>query len=275
MNVLRAIRRAESEIIITGEPTKAPVWTKEEDCFLREKLGWLTDAEIGEAIGRTEIAVHLRWSRDLLLPAPSKAPGIVTAHMASKMLGLADRRKPAYWVDKGLLRGRRMPGGRVIRLIRIEDLERFAVNPKNWIYFDPNGVQDARLKRLISLRQHRWGDAWWTTRQVADHHGVSAKDVTRYIAHGKLPGVQSAVRLEARNNGPRRWANWFVLRSDAVKFRFITRDNPKQSFTPAADTWILKARDELGWDFPRIGRSMKRSGEMARLRWRKLKEMRR
>ena len=55
-------------------------------------------------------------------------------------------------------------------------------------------------------------------------------------------------------------ANHFVLRSDAVRATFYTGKGSQKKisrFSPAADAWILKARDELGMTFIAIGRTMK------------------
>jgi len=270
IDIMVAIDEANYEELASGGAYHRH-WTKEEEQFLAEHIGRMTDAEIGEKIDRTENAVKVHRVREMGIKGPSKAAGLVTAHQASKLLGLLERRKPAYWVDRGLLRGWLMPARRKIRLIDRSDLERFVVNPMNWIYFDIDQVRDARLLRLISLRKERWGDEWWTTPQVAAHHGVHTKDVTRVIKHGKLPAVQTELSLGARSEN-RRWSYWFVLRSDAIAFNFITRSNPKRRFSTAAEAWILKARDELGWNFPRISRGMKvHSAELVRLHYYRMK----
>lgn len=133
---------------------KPPTWTTEEDQFLAEHMETMTDAEIGQALGRSENAVKLRWCRDLQLPARSRVPGLITANQAADLLGL-DGHKLAYWVDAGLVPGRMMPGERVVRLIEYEMLKHWAVNPRNWVYFDWTQVQDAKIHRLCELRAAR------------------------------------------------------------------------------------------------------------------------
>jgi hypothetical protein len=142
-----------------------------------------------------------------------------------------------------------MAGGRKIRLIERVVLRRWAANPQHWLYFNPAAVRDAGLRRLLALRQARWGDAWWTARRVADYHGVHVKDVLRYIKSGRLRAVQAQVSLSGRHP-QRRWANWFVLRSDATRpdLVFWTLANPQPLLTARAEAWILRARDELGWE---------------------------
>lgn len=250
-------------LAVSGK-AKAKPWTREEDDFLKKNLGYMTEAEIANALGRTPVAVHLRWFRDLDLPGPSKAPGWLTAHQAARMLGV-DGHKITHWVDAGLLPGRNMAGGRVIRLIRETTFLRWAVSPKNWVYFDKKRVRDAHLRRLLELEAERWGDEWWSTKRIADHYGVETQDVKRYIQLGRIQAYRLPVSLGGRHEN-RYWSNWFVLRSEALKPGLVfvrrkdikSRNDPYQRrFTPAADAWILKARDELGMTFIAIGRTMK------------------
>jgi hypothetical protein len=251
-------RMAETET----ETVKGRTWTEEEDRFLRENIAIMTDAEIGEQLGRSENAVHLRWSRDLQLPSRSKHPDVITALQAARLLGI-DGHKTAGWIDMGLLPGRLMPGRQTkfntIRLIDRIAFRRWVLNPMNWVYFDPKKVRDPELKRMCQKRAARWGDAWWTVRQVADYHGVNIKNVEQTIARGKLRSFQPPVALGGRH-WDRRWAFHFVLKSDAVAATFYTGKGSQKKisrFTPAADVWILKARDELGMTFIGIGRTMK------------------
>jgi len=247
------------ERAIATTPSKGSrEWTEGEDAFVCKNLGWLTDAEMGEALGRSDIAVHLRWSRDLHLPGPSKAPDVVTAHQAAKMLGI-DAHKTAHWVDKGLIPGRLMAGGRNIRLIQRLSFMVWACSPKNWVYFDIKGVTDPKLKRLLKLRAKRWGDAWWSTKQVAQYHGVETGDVKRYIVLGRLHSFRLPLSLGGRH-GLRKWSNHYVLKSEAVQVKFYRgrgSTTKGKIFTPRADVWLLKARDQLGMTFVAIGKTMK------------------
>jgi hypothetical protein len=248
---------ARSEYLREG----ARIWTPQEDAFLRTNLGWMTDTEMGQALGRSAVAVHLRWDRDLGLPGPSKAPNILTAHKAAAMLGI-DGHKTAYWVDCGLIPGRVMAGGRNIRLIDRTAFRRWVLNPMNWPWFDPAKVRDPELKRMLKKRAARWGDEWWSTVRVARYHGVETGDVKRYIADGRLPSFRLPVSLGGRDLN-RKWSNHFVLRSHAlaVTFRKGRGNHLPCQFTPAADAWLLKARDELGMTFVHIGRTMKIGSE--------------
>ena len=239
----------------------------------------MTDAEMGKALGRSETAVHLRWTR-MGLPGPSKNPNVITAQKAAILLGI-DSHKICHWVDMGIIRGRLMAGHRKIRLIRREDFRRWVLNPENWIYFDPNKISDKSLRRLALLRKKRWGDEWWTTRQVAEYHGVETSDVKRYIQLGRIRARQTTVSLGGRHVDMS-WASWFVLKSEAIRpdLVFIKKGkgNPgiSKRFSARADSWILKARDELGMTFRAIERTMKierkKCGSVISARYYHLKE---
>jgi hypothetical protein len=247
-----------AEQVALLNPRRRPAsWSDAEDEFIRKNLGWMTDAEMGQALGRSAIAVHLRWDRDLELPGPSKAPNVITAHLAAKLLGI-DGHKTAYWVDCGLIPGRVMAGGRNIRLIDRTTFRRWVLNPMHWVYFNPKKVRDPELRHMLELRAARWGDEWWSTVRVARYHGVETGDVKRLIADERLPSFRLPVSLGGRDLN-RKWSNHFVLKSEALKvtFRKGRGNHLPCKFTPAADAWLLKARDELGFTFVHIGRTMK------------------
>src|SRR5574343_819240 len=176
---------------------KSPMWTPAEDQFVRENLGYMTDEEMGQYLGRTAIAVHLRWDRDLELGGPSKAPDVYTAHHAAMILGL-DGHKTAHWVDQGLIPGRIMAGGRRIRLIDRQAFRRWVLNPMNWVYFNPKTVRDPELKRMLAKRAKRWKDDWWSTRRAADYHENTTTEIKRYIQRRELPSFHLPVSLGGR-----------------------------------------------------------------------------
>lgn len=202
-------------------------WSPEEDTFLKDNLGHLTDEEIGKQLGRSAVGVHLRWARDLRLPGPSKAPGVVTAQQAANMLGI-DQHKIAHWVDKGFIPGRLMAGGRKIRLIDRQVFTQWALDPQHWMYFDITRVKDTELKKQLKEAAKRWGDEWWPTPQVAKYHGVRVTDVKRYIKSGRIQATRIQYSLGGRHPDPY-WAYWFVLKSEAtrVDLTFIRRYRPK------------------------------------------------
>jgi len=204
-------------------------WTEEEDAFLEENLGYLSEEEIGRALGRSVIAVHLRWERDLDLPAPSKAPDILTAENISNILGLDDH-KIIGWVDQGFIPGRIMAGGRKIRLVKRHDFMKWVLDPNNWMYFRISNVKDAELKKQLEKAAKRWGDEWWSTPRVARYHGVSTGDVKRYIKLGRIKATQIKYSYGGRHP-TRKWSYWFVLKSEATRIdlTFIRRYQPKKT----------------------------------------------
>lgn len=250
------VRNSKARTISTK---KSPQWTPAEDRFVRENLGYMTDAEMAQQLGRSETAVHLRWDRDLELPGPSKAPDVYTAHHAAWLLGI-DGHKTASWVDWGLIPGRIMAGGRRIRLIDRTAFRRWVLNPVNWVWFDPQKVVDPELKRMLAKRAKRWGDAWWTTRRAADYHGTTTADIKRYIQRGELPSFRLPYSLGGRHEN-RYWSNHFVKKSDVLKLKIYSRQHMRSQWTPAADAWILKAFEQLGLTHTQIGRTMKCGGE--------------
>jgi hypothetical protein len=241
--------------------TKPRKWTPEEEAFMIANLGIMSETEIGRALGRTAAAVHIRWSRELDATAPSKDPNVITGNRAAELLGI-DVHVIMGWVDMGLMPGRMMAGERKIRLIDRQALRRWVLNPMNWPYFDQARVRDTDLKRMLKKRARRWGDEWWSTRQVADYHGVKTGDVIRYAKLGRIETFRLPVSLGGRYSN-RTWSNHFVLRSVAIRMNFTrgTKLNSAIKWTPAADAWILKARDQLGMTFVHIGRTMKVGGE--------------
>ena len=232
-------------------------WTPEEDFYLRDHLGWNTEEEIAVHLGRTRVAVHLRWKRDLHLPAPSRHPDYITANQAAELVGL-DAHKIAHWCDVGLIPVRVLPSARHIRMILRVSFDRWIVSPSNWIYFDWKRIPDRRLRRLCALRAKRWGDQWWTTVQVAKFHGVTSKDVLRLITiAGTIPAVQVATSIGGRHKNPY-WLNWFVRKSDAVKAVFMRGRGcgNEIKFSRRAEAWMLNAHTKLGLSYEAIRRSM-------------------
>jgi hypothetical protein len=231
---------AEAEIA----PRRRPLpWSEREDQFLRRYLGVLSEEEIGAALGRTQVAVRLRWKRDLGLPAPSKTPGYVTANQAARMLTV-DVHTVCRWIERGWLRAQQLPfQGRKVWRIHIEDLKRFAIKPEHWMLFRPERVHDPTLACLVTLAVERWNDEWLAPGQVAEMHGVDHRDVNRYIRAGKLPGVK--------------WGNWWIRRSDAeqVCFHKGRGTGHELDWSEEGDAFLVLAR-AVGLSLTAIGRLM-------------------
>ena len=236
---------------------KAPKWSLSEDAFLKAALGQLEEEDIARELGRTVIAIHLHWKRDLGLTAPSKVPSVITALGAAKALGI-DGHKTAYWVDVGLIPGRLMPGKRKIRLIERVTFMRWACAPVNWVYFDIKKVHDPHLKRLLNLEARRWNDEWWTTREVAKYHHVDPRMVMLSVTLGRLQAFRPPVSLGGRNYG-NTWRFSFILKSEATRpgFHFPHRGDDLSHLTPRGKAWIEKAL-RMGMNSVDIGRTMKR-----------------
>lgn len=230
-------------------------WSHEEDQYLRKNIGWISEGEMAKHLGRTVVAVHIRWKRDLMLTAPSKHPDFITGLQAARMIGI-DMHKISHWCDVGLIPYRNMACNRKMRLIYRTTFYRWVITPANWIYFNWKEIPDQRLRRLCELRAERWGDEWWSTPEVAKYHGVETGDVKRLIYRGEIPATQVATSLGGRHKNPG-WLNWYVLKSDAVKAKFIKRGKQNLfSLTPRGAAWALKARYELNMPWAVINRTM-------------------
>lgn len=200
-------------------------WTPDEDAFLRENLGVISEAEIGRILGRSENGVHIRAERHLDLPRPMKDPHYITLNKMAQALGV-DAHKVVSWADRGFFPCERLPFKADTRAyiyrraLRLTFLT-WAINPKNWVWFDPTAVPDPLLRRLLELRRKRWGDEWWSTAQVAAYHDVENADVVRYIKLGRLQAVRTPNR--GGRDEARRWSNWYILRSEATRpgLRFV------------------------------------------------------
>jgi hypothetical protein len=205
-----------AETIPSARP---PRWTEEEKIFLTEHLHW-DDARIGDALGRSAIGVKIKRQR-MWLPPVTKAEGWLTASQAKMMLGMPDQRPIIGWVRAGLLTGNRLENTtRVIWMVLEVSLRRFVANPKNWIYFRKERVQDAHLKRLIELAAIRFQDDWLPARKAGDLIGLDAKEIVRYVKLGRIEGVQVVNRDGRRNlHEQPHWSYWYVRKSQVESMR--------------------------------------------------------
>lgn len=240
---------------------KSPEWSQDEIDFIHAHHADMLDNEIAEALGRSEMAVKIYRTRQCL-PAASRArTDWVASHRAARLLGVSSHAM-TWWCEHGLIPYTMGGPNRQLRLVRVRDLTKFAVNPINWPYFDWRKITDPRLRRLCELRAMRWGDEWWATRQVAEYHGVDVKDVTRLIKAKRITAFCPPISRGGRHE-IRKWAYWFVLKSEATRSDLVfyrrkgAPGEPRgRTFTPAADTWILRGRDVYGFSWARIARSM-------------------
>ena len=204
-----------------GGKERSRRWTAEEDAYVRESRGRLTEGAIAAHLGRSVQSVHLRAERELHLVAPSKSPEILTAEHVSMGLG-TDGKSVAALMDRGLMPHRRLPGKDVTRVIDRRAFLLWLLNPVNWCYFkaDRVGAMRPRGKRgftgvydfafwedareVLAKARKGWKDEWLTPGQCSATLGLTRKgashNVNRAVLKGNLKGT--------------RWGNWWIRRSD-------------------------------------------------------------
>ncbi|MDD5644009.1 MAG: hypothetical protein PHO00_00990 [bacterium] len=224
-----AIALAEAETGVRGGKGDIPLccvaksrarrWTEEEDRFVLENHGRLSEKESAKRLKRTLVAVHIHKEREMKLKGISKSPSIMTAEQVANGLG-KDSKSIHLLMDRGLMPCRRLPSSRVMRVIDRFALLKWIVNPENWLYFRPTRVgnfcrkskrgygdydyafwENARAAVLKACR--RWKDEWLTPGQAAHRLKIKASG-TRYINVAIKKGILKA----------KRWGNWWVRKSD-------------------------------------------------------------
>jgi hypothetical protein len=242
-------------------PNRSRKWNDEELQFLRDSMGYLTEAEIGAILGRPANGVHLKRERLGMLPT-SQTPGWLSVEQVRLQLGLKDGRRISSWVKRGFVKGHILGGPRKICMVHEISLRRFILNPMNWPWFDPKRVRDPWLRRLLERQAQRWGNEWLTPRQASQICGLDIRDIGGYVKKGRLTAVHTW-NLDGRHTEKGRWANYFVLRSEIDRMRIYGRGDALRSCTPAGLEWIRKAL-AMGWNATWIGRSMKRDSQTVR-----------
>ena len=227
--------------VIRDTLPKPSSWSRLEDEYLKASLGDLTDQQIAATLGRSANSVHLRWSRDLRLTAPTKNPAYLTSREIARLLNIESHISTAL-IRKGLLPNHPWPGPRLIWRVPREAFFRWAVKPSSWVYFNPDKVDDPHLRRLLDLQAARWGDEWWTIPQVAAYHGLDVRRVLQYIRLGRLSGVH-VMNFNGRSPHAR-WGLWFLLRSEAARPLRIYRrgdPDPRDSYLTSAGAFLFLA----------------------------------
>lgn len=204
------------------------LWGSDEDKFISENLGKMSEEAIAVALNRSQQSVHLRAFRNLHLTAPSKDPRVLTAEQVSWGLGMGCGKSVHRLIDDGILPGRRLPGRmsastEVCRVVDRAALLRWMIAPMNWIYFAPERVGILRLqgkrglgevydfefwgdaRDLVLKARASWKDEWLTPGQAAAAIGYKNAMTGRHSINTAIHrGTLKAVR----------WGNWRIRRSD-------------------------------------------------------------
>lgn len=244
-------------IYIFQERPSLARWSTSEKQFLLEKIGLMTDGEIGEALGRSAAAIKIkrqRWG----MPAHSKRPGWLTGHGAGKVLGL-DIHAIMLLHERGILPMQVVPGVRGILNIQRKTLYRWAVQPKNWIYFRREQVRDLALRKLLERQAERWGDEWWTAGQACEFLGLEYRQANYLVQKRKLKG--------------KKYGNWWFRKSEVMRRDFVYHfgkgHGHEVDFSPGQDEFIMLAA-AVGISFNAIDQMMKwNRGADSNHRWHK------
>lgn len=237
---------------VSGE-TRAR-WTAEEEAWLAENFHVLGSEECARVLGRSTNAIHVRVVRTGVI-TPRKSPDYVTGNIIAKILGV-DSHYPPCWIDRGILKGERMPypSDVVKRRVRILDFKLWLIRPESWVYFRVERMQEGVYKRLVLLAQERWADEWLNFRQAADYLGTNPSNFRHYALRHRLP----AIRAEGLGRERRQvWAFWFIPRSVVERIRWKRSGENGVEYTPAQDAFLVKARDEWGKGWEDIRRLMR------------------
>jgi hypothetical protein len=279
MSTLASVMANLARQAVISNPRQSELsWTKEEIDYLGKNAGVLEDEEIGRVLGRSANGVKVKRVRMGLHGVARSGKAWLTGNKVARVLGI-DAHKIVYWARVGLLPSIKKvheESGREYILVSRVALKRWCANPRHWVYFDWRGITDGSLRRLCELRAQRWGDEWWTTNQVAEHHGVCNKDVIRLIDRGEIQAYRPDFSLSGRDLGDA-WRYKFVLKSEATRpdLVFIKgsgRPGMSKKFSAGFDAFLIKARDELGLEFQAIARMMKAKDKAVWYRYARLKK---
>jgi len=208
------------------------IWTEEEENFLRDNNGRISESRIASALGRSEISVHLHREREMHLASMSKDPDILTAEQVANGLGL-DSKSVHLLMDTGRMFCRRLPSIRTMRVITKIMLMKWMLNPENWLYFKPVRVgsffrkgrrglgetydfafwENARV--IMSKSRRRWENYWLTPGQVVGILKIRPKATARRKTSDRIPGVRY-VNMAIRKGTlkAKRWGNWWIRKID-------------------------------------------------------------
>ena len=231
------------------------MWTASEDAYVAKHLGFLPMDQIAQNLGRTVNGIKIHWVRKGF-PSASNRPGFITANKLSKILNI-DVHSVCGWIDSGFLPGRNLAFTKdITRVVALNDLKSWLVKPEHWPYLNPVLIKDDYLNRLVSLAYERWGDEWWTARQVADYCNCDIGIVNKYARNGKLPAIH-CTNISGRHAN-QKWAFWYFKKSDILKWKPPrVNDMHLDWFTPRAYAFILRARSQH-LTFATIGRMANR-----------------
>jgi hypothetical protein len=212
--------------------TKHRLWTDDEEAFILENHGRLSEDEMAVKLGRSVTSVHIHREREMHLTSMSKDESILTAEQVANGLGI-DSKSVHRLMDRGLMPCRRLPSARTIRVIDRIVLMKWMLDSENWLYFKPQRVGEFFRKgkrnygecydfsfwenaRAVMVKAFsEWNDQWLTPGQVVAALKINPKATHRRKPSDKIPGVRYInLAIRKGNLKAKRWGNWWIRKSD-------------------------------------------------------------
>jgi hypothetical protein len=180
-----------------GQARRADRWSREEEDQLRVMAGRFTAAQIGERIGRSAGAVHVRASfLGVYLQTDDW-----TLRRLRILFGSWEPTIERAWIRTGLLKATKLPPGehclRGEWRIREADVERFILDCP-WAYDAASMFpQSHRMAQLAARVQQR--EVWIVGAEaIGERLGLSAAAVHRWCVAGVIPHYRRAIGQGAR-----------------------------------------------------------------------------
>lgn len=187
-------------------------WTEEQDEYLRENWGRVSEKTIARVVGRSVIACQIRAKRGLNI---SRKMNIYTARMVAKIFGVDDH-TVIRWLREGHLKGKKSAtrvGKNRAWDIDDESIERF-IKKTPWLF------DRKRIHRVDYSYWRDQADAAWTKNpcvtieEAAERlGGLHVETIRRHVRRGWL----QAYRVHWLGNDA---GSWLVPVAALETFRF-------------------------------------------------------
>lgn len=203
----RAVRLIREGRLNPSERRYNPPWTEEDDEYLADHWGNISDKAVARHLGRTVNACKIRATRQLHL---SRCMQFLTSRAVAEIFSI-DSHAVIEWIEKGWLQASRGPfriGRHRVWRIQERDLERFIQRYPQ--HYDRTRIERGTYWR--NLADKAWAkDPWLTAEEAAAWVGVCTDTILRHCNRGWLAGEKVA--------GPANQGCWRIRQSELANFR--------------------------------------------------------